>query len=154
MLRKVVLKYTNRMLALDDTPEKIALSFALGVFLAFSPLIGLHTFLGILLAFFFGLNRVAVLVGLFINNPWTLVPIYSLSNYLGGMLIGFPAVTLPPFEWGALWQSRFWIELARAWPMLIPLVVGSSILAVVAATASYLLALRVIRIGRLRRAAP
>jgi uncharacterized protein len=153
MVRKVLLKYTNRLLSLDDTPERIAFSFALGVFLAFSPLLGFHTFLGILLAFIFGLNRVAVLVGLFINNPWTLVPIYSLANYVGGLLIGIPAVTLPAFEWSALWHSGYWVKLASAWRGLVPLVVGSSILAVVAATTSYLLTLHIVKQGRLRRAA-
>jgi hypothetical protein len=113
----------------------------------------LHTFLGILLAFVFGLNRVAVLVGLFINNPWTLVPIYSLASYLGGALIGFPSVSLPEFEWKVVWQSRYWIELAGAWRGALPLVVGSSILAVLAGTASYPLVLHVVRSRRARSAA-
>jgi hypothetical protein len=59
-----MLKFLGRLLNLNDTPERIAFAFAIGVFLAFSPLLGLHTFLGLTLAFLFGLNRVAVLVGL------------------------------------------------------------------------------------------
>src|SRR5439155_1124216 len=66
----------------DDTPPRAALAFALGVFIAWTPLLGLHTVLALGLAFALGLNRVAVLAGTFVNNPWTLVPIYRVSVYL------------------------------------------------------------------------
>ena len=35
----------RRLLALDDPPERTALAFAIGVFIAFSPFLGLHTIL-------------------------------------------------------------------------------------------------------------
>ena len=57
MVRRKFRHYLRRLLALDDTPERIALAFAVGVFLAFSPLLGLHTVLGLAIAFLFGLNR-------------------------------------------------------------------------------------------------
>jgi uncharacterized protein (DUF2062 family) len=136
-------------LALEDTPQRIAFGFAVGVFLAFSPLLGLHTFLGLTLAFLFGLNRVAVLVGVFINNPWTLVPIYAAATYVGGALIGFPATTaLPDFAWNHIWQSSFWMQLVHQWRILKPLVVGSLILSVLSAMLSYPLALYLVQKGK------
>ncbi len=45
-MRKNLSDCVIRLLALDDTPERIARAFAVGVFLAFSPLIGLHLLLG------------------------------------------------------------------------------------------------------------
>lgn len=95
-MRDKVARFVKKLLALEDTPERIARAFALGVFLAFSPLIGLHLFLGFGLAFVCGLNRIALLLGLFINNPWTLIPIYAAGTYLGGFIIGFPQVPAPP----------------------------------------------------------
>ncbi len=127
------------MLTLDDTPERIALAFAIGVFFAFSPLLGLHTFLGLLVAFLFGLNRAAVLVGVFINNPWTLVPIYSTATYVGGLLIGFPATApMPQFGWKQLFHSTFWHQLSSQWILIKPLLLGSSILSVLGALLSFL----------------
>ncbi len=64
-------EYLRRLLALVGTPERVAFAFAVGVFLAFSPLLGLHAILGLTIAFAFGLNRAAVLIGVFVSNPWS-----------------------------------------------------------------------------------
>ena len=149
MLRRVVAHYLQRLVSLEDTPRRIALAFAVGVFLAFSPLLGLHTFLGLLVAFMFGLNRVAVLIGVFINNPWTLVPIYALAGWVGGMLVGFPnSHAFPRFGWQEIWQGGFWLSIMRHWAILKPVVLGSAILSVVTALISYLLALMIVSRGR------
>jgi hypothetical protein len=136
----------KKLSALEDTPERIAMAFALGVFLAFSPLIGLSTFLGIGLVFFCGLNRFALLLGIFINNPLTLIPICAAGTYLGSLLIGFPQMpALPSFELRSLWSGHFWGQLAGHWPILKPMVVGSFVLSVLASAFSYFAALRLIR---------
>jgi uncharacterized protein len=139
-------KILRRLFLLNDTPERIAFAFALGVFLAFSPLIGLHTLLGVIFSLMFGLNRFALLLGVFINNPWTLVPIYAAGTYLGGLIVGFPRITsFPSFQWSLLLNGSFWVHLASQWSFLKPLLLGSSILSVLAAGLSYLIALRIIR---------
>ncbi|HYK88249.1 MAG TPA: DUF2062 domain-containing protein [Acidobacteriota bacterium] len=149
MLRRTTKEYLRRLLALDDTPERIAFAFALGVFLAFSPLLGLHTLLGLTLAFVFGLNRVAVLLGVWVNNPWTLVPIYGAAAFIGSLLFGFPpGHALPPFDWGEFWHGGFWRELIGDWSMLRPIVLGSTILSFVGALLSYPIALYVVRQGK------
>ncbi len=141
--------FLRSLVSLNDTPERIALGFSVGVFFAFSPLLGMHTFLGLLVAFVFGLNRVAVLVGVFINNPWTLVPIYGLAAYVGGLLIGFPpAASLPNLEWGAVLNGRFWAELAGHWGLIKPLLLGSVILSVGSALISYPVALFLVQKAR------
>jgi len=145
-------RFIRHLLTLDDTPERIAKAFALGVFLAFSPLIGLHVFLGLILPFFFDLNRFAFLLGVFINNPWTLIPIYVAGTYLGGLLIGFPtAPPLPGFEWDALWSGHFWRQLVGHWHILKPMLVGSFILSIFLSAFSYISALYLIRQRRARQ---
>ncbi len=152
MVRRKTIQLLGRLLAADDTPERIAFAFAVGVFLAFSPLLGLHTFLGLSLAFMFGLNRVAVLIGVFVNNPWTLVPIYGAAAYVGGLMIGFPATaSLPDFGWHQLWHSAFWLQLAGQWRVLKPLMLGSFVLSTCAATLSYPLALYLISRGKAQK---
>jgi uncharacterized protein (DUF2062 family) len=149
MVRKAV----RHILALDDSPERIALAFAIGIFLAFSPLLGLHTFLGLTIAFLLRLNRPAVLMGVFVNNPWTLVPIYTLGSYVGGWLVGFPATDgLPHFTWGQLMRGSYWVEMAGHWRVLKPMFLGSTILALLAAAISYPLAVFLIAKGRAYRA--
>jgi uncharacterized protein len=145
-MQKKAVSFLRRLFLLDDTPERIALAFALGVFLAFSPLLGLHTLLGLVLSLMFGLNRVALLLGVFVNNPWTLVPIYAAGTYLGGLIVGFPRIaSFPSFQWNMLFNSGFWVHILSQWHFLKPLVLGSSILSVIAAGFSYMLVLRIIR---------
>jgi hypothetical protein len=149
MMRRTIPVYLRGLLALDESPQRIALAFAVGVFLAFSPFLGLHTLLGLGIAFLFGLNRVAMLVGLFVNNPWTLVPIYGVATYVGGLFVGFPGrVSLPEIGWNQLWNANFWIGLASQWRILIPTLLGSLILSVIFAALSYPLALYLLKNAR------
>ena len=151
-MREKAAHFIRRLLALDDTPERIAKAFALGVFLAFSPLVGLHLFLGVALPFFFSLNRIAFLLGAFINNPWTLIPIYAAGTYLGGLVMGFPPrPTLPTFEWNLLWSSAFWTQLVGQWHILKPMFVGSLILSIFLSTFSYFAALCLIKQRKARQ---
>ncbi len=149
MIRRTAVRYLRQLLALNDTPERIALAFSLGVFLAFSPLFGLHTILGLALAFIFGLNRVAVLLGVWVNNPWTLVPIYAAAAYVGDLLFGFPqAHSLPPFSWVEFWHGRYLLQLIGEWHVLRPVVLGSTILSFISALLCYPVALYVVRQGK------
>ncbi|HEY3886316.1 MAG TPA: DUF2062 domain-containing protein, partial [Vicinamibacterales bacterium] len=69
----------EQLLHTHDTPERTAAAFALGVLIGFSPLLGVHTLLGVVLAFALNLNRVAVLLGVYSNLPWILPAYYTLT---------------------------------------------------------------------------
>ena len=79
----------KKLLWIDDTPERTALAFSVGIFLGFSPFLGFHTLAGIAIAFMFRLNRVAVLFGVWSNSPWWLVPYYIVATWVGTKVIGF-----------------------------------------------------------------
>ena len=137
------------LLLLDEKPERLALAFAVGVFLALTPFVGLHTLLALALALCFGLNRAALLLGLFVNNPWTLVPYYTAATYLGSRLIGYPKGHLvPDFGWASLWHPNMWLQVLHQWRILMPMALGSIVLAVLGATLSYPLAVWAIKRGR------
>lgn len=73
----------------DLSPENIAWSFAIGLAVAFNPLLGLHTVLILLFcALFRGLHRPLLFIAAFVNNPWTMVPIATASAYLGNFIRG------------------------------------------------------------------
>ena len=149
MIRIKLARYARSLLGAEDSSERLALAFASGVFLALTPFVGLHTILAIAVAFLFGLNRVAILVGLFLNNPWTYVPYYTMATYFGRHLIRFPQnLAFPDFRWSQLWHSYFWVQLAHHWRLIMPMMLGSTILAVLGAVLSYPLALYAIRRGR------
>ena len=147
LTRGLIRKWLDRLLHIDDTPERTAAAFALGVFFGFSPLLGLHTLLGILFAFLLNLNRVSVLLGVYSNLPWFLGPYYVLTTMVGAQITGH---RLPPgfrmhlralFELSLL-QGEFWHGLGAVLrPFGLSYVVGSTLGAVLLAAAAYQLAL-------------
>lgn len=71
------------VLHIDDTPHRIALGIALGLFIAWTPLIGLHIFLALILAFLLRANKFTAITFVWVSNPLTFIPIYY-PNYLFG----------------------------------------------------------------------
>lgn len=127
----------RNLLNLDEPPERTALAFAVGTFIAFSPLLGLHMILAGLLLLVRRLNRVALMAGVFIGNPWTMGPIIVASWAIGRLIIGAPPVELPQVTISAMATAGFWQMLASQWRQLLPFAVGGMILSVVGALISY-----------------
>ena len=63
------------ILMLEDTPHSIALGTAIGLFIAWTPTVGIHMILVVSLALFLRANKVAGLIAVYISNPLTLAPI-------------------------------------------------------------------------------
>ena len=59
---------------IKEPPHRIALSFAMGVFMGISPLLGLHYIGAVLIAMIFRLNKLVAIIGVSVNNPWTIAP--------------------------------------------------------------------------------
>ncbi|MBI4912914.1 MAG: DUF2062 domain-containing protein [Acidobacteria bacterium] len=71
------------------SPEQVAWSFAVGLAMAWNPLLGTHTGLVLLTCFLFRrLHRPLLLLATFINNPWTTIPMATASAYFGNILLG------------------------------------------------------------------
>ncbi|HKR01956.1 MAG TPA: DUF2062 domain-containing protein [Pyrinomonadaceae bacterium] len=147
MLRSTV----RRLLAIDDPPERTALAFSIGVFIAFSPFLGLHTIMATVLAFAFRFNKIAIYAGTFINNPFlTLVPIILASYATGALLLGRP-LGLPPESMELLRSphpltGQWWGKLfGSGGNVLWPFFIGGMVLSVVCSLAAYPLTLRFLR---------
>lgn len=147
LTRGLVRRWLGALLHIEDTPERTAAAFALGVFFGFSPFLGLHTLLGIAFAFLLNVNRVAVLLGVYSNLPWILPPYYTAMTMLGARITGHH----PPPGFGthlralfelSLYQGEFWHRLGTLLkPLLWPYAVGSTLGALVLAGVAYPLAL-------------
>jgi uncharacterized protein (DUF2062 family) len=145
--RDLARRWLEALLHVDDSPERTAAAFSMGVFFGFSPLLGLHTLLALACAFLFNLNRVAVLLGVYSNLPWFLAPYYTFATMGGAKLLG---VNLPPgfarrlrtlFELSLL-QSEFWHRLwSLLRPLLWPYTLGSTMGALILAAVAYFFAL-------------
>ena len=152
--RALLRKWIESLLHIHDSPQRTAVAFAAGVFWGFSPLLGLHTILGLICAFLFRLNRVAVVVGVYVNLPWIVAPYYTVATLAGATVLGvhLPADFAPRLEnlvAGSMLSQAFWtglLELVR--PLLWPYCLGSFVGAAALAAVAYLLALPAIVAGR------
>ncbi|MGH9801329.1 MAG: DUF2062 domain-containing protein, partial [Blastocatellia bacterium] len=98
----------RNLLNLDEPPERTALAFAVGTFIAFTPLLGLHIVIAGLLLLVWRVNKAALFAGLFITNPWTFAPAIAASWGIGRMIVGSPQVELPAVTFGSLLTAEFW----------------------------------------------
>ena len=147
------LRRTGQILIhVEDSPSRVALAFSLGIFIAFSPILGIHTGLAIAIAIGFRLNKAAILVGAWTNNPWTIAPMYSAGTLLGCFVLGVSPASLGEIDW-SLSGREFYTSLAAGLrPLLMPFIVGNLVLGAAAAAVSFF-ALRFLLTRQKRRAA-
>jgi uncharacterized protein (DUF2062 family) len=147
----------KKLLHIEDTPERTALAYSIGIFLGFSPFLGFHTLSGIAIAFLFGLNRVAVLLGVWSNTPWWLVPYYMIATWVGMRVLKFQIDKTAIQEIFRLGMdqgfigSDFWSRVTSQWGFLLSFLIGSLILATLLSLVAYPLSLRWIKFYRSKR---
>ena len=113
----------------DESPWRVALALAVGVFLSFTPFWGFQTLLALLVAWICRLNRAVTVAGTWINLPW-----FAPFVYAGALKIG--AALLPHLS-GVAGLS--------AWLLL-----GTTALGVAAGVLTWIIAYAAIRARRAR----
>lgn len=83
IIRQVRQFVVYRVLHADDTPHRLALGIALGMFIGMTPTVGLQMMLVLLLASVIKANRIVGLPIVWITNPFTIAPIYFFNYMLG-----------------------------------------------------------------------
>lgn len=139
----------RQVLHLDDTPHAIALGAAVGMFVGWTPTVGVQMVIVLLLAgilrpflrFNEGLrfNQFAALVGVYVSNPITTVPMYWGMYRVGAVF--FPGTVsyerfgeVLKYESFAGWWNTVWTLFVD---IGLPLIVGSLILATVCSLLTY-----------------
>jgi uncharacterized protein (DUF2062 family) len=114
--RRLGIYLVKRLTRLPGTPHSIAAGFACGAAMSFTPFIGLHTLLSVLLSFVLRGNYLAAAVGTLIGNPWTFPLIWFATYQLGHFMLGsVPAPTVPEPEL----TSRMHELRNYIWPMTV-----------------------------------
>lgn len=78
----------HRVLSLDDTPHRIALGVAIGLFVTWTPTIGFQMALTVALCFLFRANKFVGVPFVWISNPVTIVPVYYPNYWIGCKILG------------------------------------------------------------------
>ncbi len=138
-------EHSLKLLAIRDTPEAIAGGVAIGIFIGFTPLIGLKTVLTILLAWLTRSNILAAVIASAAHDIlWPVMPVFFRWEYdVGYWLLSQPH-HLPPRLTRAGLEMHTW----RNWTHLLtigkPLLLGSLICSAPFGVVSYVLTKRLI----------
>ncbi len=123
----------REILTLRDSHHRLAIAFAVGIFIGMSPLLGLHTVLGIAIAWAFRLNRLVTITGVFVTNPWTIVPIYTFSTWVGAKCLGTKQI-IPHIDWSNITFTSFIYNFKS---LLLPFILGTLLIGFISAIISY-----------------
>ena len=160
----------HNILHLDDTPHRIAWGVFIGSLIAFTPTLGLQIVIYIPVAALLRANKVSGIPILFISNPFTAVPLYYSTWWVGAAVmrrektvtrdtiktwLGDTGRALKDGGAAHLLESEFWVNAGRLLASTgIELWVGGLICGLVVAPPMYFLtrwginAVRHLREGR------
>ena len=145
----------HNILHVDDPPHSLALGLAIGVFLAFTPTVGIQMVLAGIITWILGANKAVSVTVVWISNPATLVPIYWSGYRVGCLMLGIEPegaewwgeLTTPPTGW---WNAVkfYWVEFLE---ISKPLWLGSFVVGGVFGLLTYYGSFHLIRGYRARR---
>jgi uncharacterized protein (DUF2062 family) len=143
--KRAIMYIWHRLRRIGASPHTIAIGFATGVFMAFSPLLGFHLMLAAFICWVIGGSFIAAVIGTFVCNP-VMCPLMMVGNYQVGMLlIGEQikedfAFKSPAFTFSYIVtdpvQAAYdlWEILA---PVFVPMMLGSVVLGLAVAVPCY-----------------
>ena len=144
--------FIYRVLHVNDTPRRIALGVAIGVFICWTPSMPFQMILTVALSWLLGANKFVGLPFVWISNPLTIIPVYGPSYVLGSWIIrsdykGLQALVKASrfsgnlFEVAQAWWNAIWAIFWELW-------VGSLIVGLVLGVLTYFAMYRIIIVYR------
>ena len=124
------------MRRLPDSPTRIALGFACGVYTSFTPFFGFHFVISAALAWVLRGNIFASAIGTFFGNPLTFPFIAGVSLELGGRIMSSPIQTDLS---GLSFHEMAVVIVQNIFELMIPYFVGGLIPGLICAVISYFL---------------
>lgn len=146
--------FLKKLLQLEDTPESIARGASLGMFIAWTPTVGIQMILVGIINTLFKANRLAGIVMVYISNPLTLLPIYWLNYVVGAFLLGMDTISkqqfaavIPNTSEGLFDYFMRFVQnlLDLGWDVAAPTLFGGAVIGALLALPTYPLTLRFVK---------
>ncbi len=134
--RRSALYYAKRILRLSGTPYAIAMGAAVGAFASFTPFVGLHLILTVVLAWLLRANMIAGALGTAIGNPLTFPLIWASTFEIGQIILRGASDGAPDRLEHELTNKSF----EQIIPLIKPMLVGALPLGLIAGGLTYLIA--------------
>lgn len=137
--------WKSRLAKLKGTPQSIAVGAACGIAISFTPFVGAHMMLAMIMAWVLRGNIMAALVGTTVGNPWTFPFIWVSIFYTGRKILGSDYTEAANIDFAevfakavkALINLDFDLFFNDIWPIVFPMMVGCIPFCIVVWTAAY-----------------
>ncbi|MBW3598332.1 MAG: DUF2062 domain-containing protein [Planctomycetes bacterium] len=151
-LRRFVM---HSVLHADDPPHRLALGAAIGIFVTFTPTVGIQMLVAIFLAWLLRANKAIGVPLVWISNPATFVPMYYPCYVVGRLILRRPPIEPgwwkeladPPGGWSTA-ISFYWTKFLE---IALPLWVGCLVVGLTLGYLTYHFTYRAICAYRMRR---
>jgi hypothetical protein len=127
----------SRMMSINGEPRPVALGYALGTFLAASPLMGVHCVLAVIIAGACRWNRLSAGIGALSSNLLIAPVLYSGTYLVGSKILGLNEILKVPESFDEL--------LSQSSEALLALSLGGIIVGIPLAVSSYFICYFVVK---------
>ncbi len=135
----------KRILRISATPHKVALGFSIGIFLACSPLFGMHIILAIFFSWILRGNFAAAIIGTVFSNPLTFLLIimadYKIGYFCLSLFSNVNEISLSQIQilFSGLTLSNVSQLFKGAWDSIMkPMILGGTLLGFIFGGLSYI----------------
>jgi len=143
-LKRYYKYHLRRIQSLPEKPTAIARGFAIGIFSGCFPFFGLQMLIALLLAIICRANKVTAMMGTWISNPFTYVPIFLFNFQVGRFLLS--AFFQINFEYLIDFNPESWENLTDyGMEFTLTLLTGSFFIGGILAILSYYIILTIIK---------
>lgn len=134
-----------KLVIINDTPQKIAQGFGLGVFLGVFP--GAGPIAALVLSSLFKMNKASALLGSLLTNTWLSVVTFLLSAKIGALITGQDWQSIK-IGWNELLQNFHWLDALKlsALEIAAPVMLGYLAISVIAGISAYFIVFIIVRI--------
>ncbi len=140
----------EKLVKINDTPQRVALGFGLGAALGIFP--GTGPIAALTLAWLLRLNRASAVLGSLLTNTWLSFVTFLLSVKIGSAIMKISLQQVQE-QWRELNSNFSWSKLLNLSSMkfVLPVLIGYLIIGVVMGLMAYLLALAAITFKNARK---
>ncbi|MBR5154132.1 MAG: DUF2062 domain-containing protein [Alphaproteobacteria bacterium] len=131
LLHKAYQRLFQKLDSIRGNPKEVAKGFATGVAMSFTPFVGFHILLSLVVAKITKQNGVAATLGTIAGNPWSFPIIWYLTFHTGIMIMGEGNNSLPAnFKeffvklFHAIISLDFNLFIHDIWPIFLPMLIG------------------------------
>ncbi len=130
-LFKIYQKTIQKLKGLKGSNKSIAKGFATGVAMSFTPFVGFHILLSLIITKITKQNSIAATLGTIAGNPWTFPFIWYLTLHIGYIILSSDILPIPiDFKiffknlFHAVISLDFNLFISDIWPIFLPMLVG------------------------------